>query len=129
LGFIVAALPWSTLVACYQWFGYQFPSSEPLIIYMVRIFAATFGLIGIFYLILALNPLKYGSMLLLAVFGMLSTSAFCLVGGIWYSLPVFVYLFDVITCAVLGLLIMRFRKNAIHAEMIKVTQKDLVSDP
>lgn len=115
-GFVFAALPWRMLIACYQWCGFQVPTEIPLTVYMIRIFSATYGFIGIFFLILALNPLKYGAMLLLAGYGTLCMAVFCLVGGIWYSLPFFMYLFDFIFCGVFGVLILVFRKNALQAQ-------------
>jgi uncharacterized membrane protein YjjP (DUF1212 family) len=75
-----------------------------------------FGLIGIFFLILARNPLKYGAMLLLAAYGLLCFAVFCLAGGIRYGLPVWIYSGDVIFGAVAGSLLLIFRKKAMQTK-------------
>jgi hypothetical protein len=76
---------------------------------------AIFGLIGIFFVILVRNPLKYGGMLLLAGWGILFMGLFSLVGGIRYGFPVWTYAGDVIFCGVVGVLVFAFRKKAIQA--------------
>jgi len=73
------------------------------------------GMIGIFFVILAQNPPKYGAMLLLAAYGLLCFAVFCLVGGIRYGLPVWAYSGDVIFGVVTGVLILVLRKKATQA--------------
>jgi len=72
-------------------------------------------MIGIFFVILARNPLKYGAMLPLAAYGLLCYGVFCLVGGIRYGLPVWTYSGDVIFGVVAGVLILVLRKKAMRA--------------
>ena len=110
--FIFAAFPWNMISAWFQWFGYESPPVTHIIIYMFRICLVTFGMIGIFFIILARDPLKYNGMLLLAAYGALFMGFSCLIGGIRYSLPLCMYVFDVIFCAAAGILILAFRKNA-----------------
>jgi hypothetical protein len=69
-------------------------------------------LTGIFFVILARNPLNYGAMLLLAGYGLICFGIFYLVGGIRYGLPVCIYSQKSIFSAVLGVLILVFRKKA-----------------
>ena len=73
------------------------------------------GLIGVFFIILARNPLKYDGMLLLAAYGLLCYGLFCLAGGIRYTLPAWAYAGDIIFGFVAGVLILIFRKKAIQA--------------
>jgi hypothetical protein len=70
-------------------------------------------MIGIFFAILARNPLKYGAMLLLASYGLVIYGIFSLVAGIRYRLPVWIYANDVIFGVVAGVLLLIFRKKAI----------------
>jgi hypothetical protein len=77
---------------------------------------ATFGLIGIFFVILARNPIKYGGMLPLAGFGILFMGLFSLVGGIRYGFPVWSYIIDFIFCTVAGALIFILRKKVMQTD-------------
>ena len=114
LGFIFAAFPWRAITAWFNWVGYQPPAAEPITVFMFRLCMAIFGMIGIFFVILARNPLKYGAMLLLATYGLLFYGVFSLVGGIRYVLPVWMYAGDVIFAVIAGVLILIFRKKAIQ---------------
>jgi hypothetical protein len=114
LGFVAAALPWAVIVACFEWFDLKPPPTEPVMTYMLRVSVATFGFIGIFFVLLARNPLKYGGMLPLAAYGLLCFGVFCLVGGIRYGLPAWAYSGDVAFGLVAGILILTFRKKALE---------------
>jgi hypothetical protein len=72
-------------------------------------------MIGIFFVILARNPLKYGAMLPLAAYGLVCYGIFCLVGGIRYGLPVWTYSGDVIFGVAAGVLILVLRKKTMRA--------------
>jgi hypothetical protein len=114
LDFICAALPWPVITTCYHWSGIQPPTAEPNTVFLLRLYLATFGMTGIFFVILARNPLNYGAMLLLAGYGLICFGIFYLVGGIRYGLPVWYFSQKSISCAVLGVLILIFRKKAIR---------------
>jgi len=73
-----------------------------------------FGIIGVFFAILARNPLKYGVMLPLAAYGLVGYGIFSLVAGMRYGLPVWAYSGDVIFGVVAGVLVLIFRKKAIQ---------------
>ena len=115
LEFIAAALPWQAITAWYHGVRFQCSAAEPITVFIFRLFLAMFGMIGIFFVILARNPLKYGAMLLLAAYGLLCFGVFCLVGGIRYALPVWTYSSDVVFCVIAGVLILIFRKKAMRA--------------
>ena len=114
-GFVFAALPWRAFTALCHWVGIQPPAAEAITVFMFRLSLAIFGMIGVFFIMLARNPLKYGGMLLLAAYGLLCYGLFCLVGGIRYALPVWAYVGDVIFGFALGVLILIFRRKAIEA--------------
>ena len=116
LSFGFAALPWNCIKGWFSFFGLTPLAAEPMTVYMFRLCLATYGLIGIFFVILARNPLKYNGMLLLAAYGALLMAFFCLMGGIRYGLPIWAYGFDVVFCAVAGGLLLTFRKKAMAAE-------------
>ena len=117
LGFIAAALPWRVITAWYDWAGVRpHLGAEPITVFAFRLFLALFGMIGIFFAILARNPLGHGAMLLLAAYGLLGFGVFSFAGGIRYALPLWVYSGDVIFCIVAGVLILVFREKAMREE-------------
>ena len=115
LGGILAAFPWRAIAGMCQWVGVQPPAAEPITVFMIRLCLVMAGMIGVFFIILARNPLKYGAMLLLAAYGLLCYGLFCLVAGIRYALPVWVYAGDVLFGFVTGALILMYRKRAMQA--------------
>lgn len=117
LGFVFAALPWQATTDLFQAFGVQPPTPEPITVYMFRLCLAMFGLIGIFFIILARNPLGYGAMLPLAAYGLLCFGVFCLVGGTRYGLPPWAYYGDAIFGIVAGVLILILRKKAVQTNI------------
>ena len=114
LGFICAALPWSVITTFYRWGGVQPPTAEATTVFLLRLFVVICGMIGVFFVILARNPLNYGAMLLLAAYGLICFGIFNLVGGIRYGLPVWIYSQKSIFSVVVGVLILIFRKKAIE---------------
>ena len=118
LNFIFAALPWRALSAWANQFGVQIPTAEPWTVFAFRILFTTYGMIGVFFVILARNPLKYGEMLLLAAYGLLLLGVLVLIGSIRYALPFITYIVDVIFCFITGILILIFRREAIQANSL-----------
>ena len=52
-------LPWRAITAYFEFYGYQVPAAEPINVFMIRLFSVLFGMIGIFFIILAQNPLLF----------------------------------------------------------------------
>ena len=111
-GFILAVLPWQMISNLFQWFIAESPTAEPVTMLMFRVASVLYGMIGIFFLLLARNPLIYGSMLLLAAYGLMAFGVICFIGGIGYGLPVCIYLSESIFCVAGGVLLFIFRKKA-----------------
>nr|VFJ54652.1 MAG: hypothetical protein BECKFM1743A_GA0114220_101352 [Candidatus Kentron sp. FM]VFJ55168.1 MAG: hypothetical protein BECKFM1743C_GA0114222_101524 [Candidatus Kentron sp. FM]VFK09210.1 MAG: hypothetical protein BECKFM1743B_GA0114221_100985 [Candidatus Kentron sp. FM] len=116
LAFPFAALPWPVITGFIHWVGIVPPdaAAPPITVFMFRLALVTFGMIGIFFAILARNPLGYGPMLVLAAYGLVGYGVFCLVGSIGYGLPVLAFSGDVAFGIVAGLLLLVFRKKALH---------------
>ena len=118
--FIFAPLPWRTLTAWFNQYGVQIPVAEPWTIFWLRLLLTAFGMIGVFFVILARNPLKYGEMLLLAAYGLILFGLLALIGSILYVLPnalpiaTILTLVKVIIYFIFGALILLFRKEAIQ---------------
>ena len=88
------------------------PTPDAITVYVFRLFMAVSGIIGIFFVILARDPLKYGAMLQFAAYGLLSYGVFCLVGGIKYPIPLGTYLGDASFGIAAGVLLLLFRRKA-----------------
>ena len=113
--FIPAVIPWRVLAAGVDWLGIQPPGTEEFTKIMIRLSLAGFGMVGIFFAILARNPFKYGVMLLLAAYGLVGLGIVLLVAGIRYSgLPLWTYSINAIFGVVAGILLLIFRKKAIQ---------------
>ncbi|MCJ7774095.1 MAG: hypothetical protein MUP22_13300 [Desulfobacterales bacterium] len=113
VGFVGAVVPWKVITALYQVFDVQPFTSEPVSVYTFRVFLVMTGMIGIFFVILARNPLKYDVMLKLAAYGLVFFGVICLLFGFIYWLPVWLYIGDALFCIIAGLLLLAFRKKVV----------------
>ena len=114
-GFITSILPWHIITDWMTLTGIQPPGNEPATIYMFRLCFMAYGMIGVFLLVLARNPLKYGGMLPLAACFLIFYALFRLVCGILYQYPVWHYIGDFIVGIVFGISIFIFRKKALKS--------------
>jgi len=113
LSFPFLLVPWRFMAAWCARMGVEIALAAPVAAYMTRGLLVCCGLIGVFFVILAKDPLRYGPMLPLAGYGLVLTGLVCLAGGIRYKLPVIMFAGDVIFCIVAGLLILLFRTRAL----------------
>jgi len=113
LCFLGVIFPWSWTSKIASIWGYgDIAGFQGLLKYAARVGFAACGLIGIFFLILVLNPLKYGPMLSLAGLGLLLLGLVSLVWGIFYTFPLWIWLCDVLFCFIFGVLILYFKEKA-----------------
>lgn len=98
-------LSWDIIQSIFLWFGIEPISDDPITIYLFRIVCGVFGLIGIFFVILAKNPFQYGYMLNLGAYGLILLGVLCLMLGLSLNMPVKLYIGDALFGLVLGLLI------------------------
>jgi hypothetical protein len=105
-------LPLSACESIAGLFGIDTLPGSPLIMYAIRTVSATFVGIGAFFIILAMNPMKYGVMVpfsgLVAVF----IAVVCLITGLAVGMPPLWFLGDSLSCLVLGVLIIVFWRQA-----------------
>lgn len=99
-------LPWSTLDSLFSWFGIDPLPDTPIALYFYRLNFGIFGLIGVFFILLAKNPLDYGPMLNLGAFGLILTGVLAMLIGFSIALPPIVYLGDGLFGLVIGLAIL-----------------------
>ena len=99
-----------------QWFmglfGIESLPDSPLFLYMLRLICATWAGIGIFFIILALNPLSYGVLVPLSALFLILVGAVCGVTGFITKMPFKWYASDLLSCVILGLLILIFYPQA-----------------
>ena len=109
--FIIAVLPWHTLMTWFDYIGIQTPEAHPLTVFMFRVCFALLGSIGIFFMILARNPLAYGPMLKLAAYGLIAWGLISFGGGIRYEMPVWTYVGDLVFGIVAGVCLIAFQRR------------------
>ncbi len=101
-------VPWSTLVGWAELMGLEMPPGHPVILYGLRLTCLSWALIGVFFLVVASDPVRYRPMLVLAVFGCFATAAVALVaGGLTQMQPLW-YLGDAVSSGVAGVVILAF---------------------
>ena len=105
LGLVV---PWLTLVGWAESIGLEPPPGHPVIFYGMRLACLASALIGVFFLVLASDPLRYRPMLVLAVCGCFAVAGVALVAGRLTGMQPLWYLGDTVSSAVAGLLILAF---------------------
>jgi len=116
LSFVMLFIPWRFMAAWITSMGVEVLAAAPFKAYMARLILGTVGLVGIFFAILATDPLRYGPMLPLAGCGLIFMGLICLAGGIRYHLPPIMFYGDMIFCLVFGALILVFRAKALSEQ-------------
>lgn len=101
-------LPWPSIVRALGTIGLEAPPEHPVVIYGARLMVLAFALIGVFFLVLASDPLRYRPMLVLAVCGCFAVAACALVTGWLTGIQPLWYLGDAVSCAVAGVFILAF---------------------
>lgn len=117
-------LPWSVIESIGSWFGIESLPSMPIAIYFFKVTFGVFGLIGVFFVILAMNPLAYRPMLNLGAFGLILFGLLALVVGLSLGLPPIVFLVDGLSGLVLGITILFFSSKF---KRLSKTQNDTIS--
>jgi hypothetical protein len=96
---------WST-------FGIESLPDSPQFMYAVRLLTATYGAVGVFFVILALDPAKYGVMVPFAGIASVFLGVVCGIAGPAAEMPTWWFLGDSLSCLVLGVLILVFWRQA-----------------
>jgi hypothetical protein len=107
-------LPISTWESIAKYFGIEslhLPDS-PLVEYAVRLMSATYVAVGVYLVILALNPMKYGITVPFTGLAAVFLGVACAITGLVVGMPVLWFLGDSVPCTVLGILILVFWRQA-----------------
>jgi hypothetical protein len=101
-------LPISTLESFTKLFGIESLSGPPLATYAIRVTSAMAVWIGVFFIILALSPMKYGVMVPFSGLAAVFLGVVCAITGMVVGMPPLWFLGDSLSCYVLGILILVF---------------------
>jgi hypothetical protein len=105
-------LPCPALCAIARAFGIEPTPDSPLLEYMVRLLFATYVGVGVYFVILALDPMKYGVLVPFTGVAALLMGLACVVVGVIAEMPPMWFLSDSLSCLVLGVLILVFWRKA-----------------
>jgi uncharacterized BrkB/YihY/UPF0761 family membrane protein len=101
-------VPWSALGRIMQFWGLEPPPADPLVVYWARVSCLLAGLIGVFFLVLSSDPVRYRPMLVLGTIGLFLTGVVCLITGWTTGLRPAGYLADAAVCLIGAILICAF---------------------
>jgi hypothetical protein len=105
-------LPMSAFETVVKFFGVEELPDLPLLNYAMRTGAATFVGIGVYFFILAMNPVKYGVLIPFSGLASIFIGVVCFITGATVKMPVMWYLGDSLSCIILGVLILAFQQKA-----------------
>jgi hypothetical protein len=105
-------LPVSTLESFTGLFGIESLPGSPLGTYMVRVVSATYVGIGVFCIILALDPMKYGVIVPFSGIVSVFLGVVCGITGPVVGMPAKWFLGDTLSSLLLGVLILVFWQQA-----------------
>ena len=105
-------LPIRVIESLAKAFGVQTLPDSPLFFYMARVTSAMAVWIGVFFIILALSPMKYGVMVPFTGLASVFLGAVCAITGLVVGMPALWFLGDSLSCVVLGVLIFVFWRKA-----------------
>ena len=101
-------LPVSAWESIAKFFGIESLPDSPLFMYAVRLMSGTYAAVGVFFVILALDPMKYGVMVPFSGLGAVFVGVVCAIAGLLTEMPLWWFLGDSLSCLVLGVLILVF---------------------
>ena len=105
-------LPLSALESLSKAFGIESLPDSPLFVYAARLMSATYALVGVFFIILALAPMKYGVLVPFSGLAAVLLGVVCAIVGLIEAMPTLWFLCDSLSCMVLGILILLFWRQA-----------------
>ncbi len=105
-------LPMSVFESIAKFFGIESLPDSPLLVYAVRLMSATYAAVGVFFIILALQPMKYGVMVPFSGVGAVFVGVVCAIAGLSTAMPLWWFLGDSLSCLVLGVLVLVFWQQA-----------------
>ena len=105
-------MPVSMYQTIAEFFGVASLPDSPLFFYAVRTVSATYVGVGVFFVILAMAPMKYGVLIPFSAVAAFLLGLFCAITGLITAMPALWFLGDALSCMVLGILIFVFWRQA-----------------
>jgi hypothetical protein len=105
-------LPVSAIESITKFFGIESLPDSPQFMYAVRLMSGTYAAVGVFFIILALDPMKYGVMVPFSGLGAVFVGVVCAIAGLLAEMPLLWFMGDSLSCLVLGVLILVFWQQA-----------------
>ena len=109
LGIFLPVSAWESIA---RFFGIESFPDSPQFMYVVRLMSATYAAVGVFFVILALDPMKYGVMVPVSGIGAVLIGVVCAIVGLLEAIPLWWFLGDSLSCVVVGVLIFVFWQQA-----------------
>jgi hypothetical protein len=105
-------LPVSAIESITRAFGIESLPDSPQFMYTVRLMSGTYTAVGVFFIIMALDPVRYGVMVPFSSLGAIFVGLVCVIAGLLTAMPVWWFMGDSLSCLVLGVLILVFWQQA-----------------
>jgi len=105
-------LPIRVIESLARAFGVQTLPDSPLVMYVVRVMSATYAGVGVYFVILALHPMKYAVLVPFTGLASVFLGVVCAITGLVVGMPALWFLGDSLSCLVLGTLILLFWRQA-----------------
>ncbi|UCD52225.1 MAG: hypothetical protein JSW27_06210 [Phycisphaerales bacterium] len=112
VGLVLPLSAWERITAA---FGIDSLPDSPEFMYVARLLSAMSAATGVFLIILALDPLKYGVIVPFTGVSAICLGVLCGVAGSATTMPAWWYLGDALSCLVLGALMLLFWRQAKQA--------------
>ncbi|MHC4533734.1 MAG: hypothetical protein ACYS6K_07265 [Planctomycetota bacterium] len=108
-GMVLPVSAWESIT---KFFGIESLPDSPQFMYAVRLMSGTYAGVGVFFIILALAPMKYGVMVPFSGVGAVFVGVVCVIAGLLTEMPLWWFMGDSLSCLILGVLILVFWQQA-----------------
>ena len=108
-------LPVSAWESVAKFFGIESFPDSPLLLYGARLMSAVSVAVGVFFVIMARHPMKYGVMVPFSGIAAVFVGLVAGITGLEAAMPLLWFLGDSLSCVVLGVLILVFWRRAKQA--------------
>ena len=105
ISFIFMVLPWGLIENLYSIFGEEPIPYSPTSGYLFRVSCGMVGIIGVYFIILARDPLKYRPLLFFSAYGLIAGGLICFIAGLVIGISPLFYIGDGLFGVILGIIL------------------------